>query len=110
MLAWLTKEILDLCTSWDMRLFPSHLPGLANSESDALSRGQTQEEWHLAPSVAQKISKVFGFPQVDLFTSKQSTQLQIYFSLDRHVHQSVEVDALHQRWDFDSCMPFLPPP
>jgi hypothetical protein len=63
MLSRLTREILDICVSHQITLFPSHLPGLANTESDALSRCKTQEEWHLSPVVAQKIFRVFGVPR-----------------------------------------------
>jgi hypothetical protein len=78
MICRLTKEILDLCRTHNIRLFPSHLPGLANTESDALSRGKTQEEWHLSPVVAQNIFRVFGVPDIDLFASQRTAQVPDY--------------------------------
>ena len=36
-LSRLSQEILDICNIHHIRLIPSHLPGLANTESDALS-------------------------------------------------------------------------
>ena len=62
----LTKEILDVCLAFNIRLVPCHLPGLANIESDALSRGKLQDKWHLLPSVAQKIFRFYGMPDIDL--------------------------------------------
>ena len=109
MLGRLTKKILDMCTSHEITLFPSHLPGLANTESEALSRGKSQEEWHLSPSVAQKIFRIFGLPEIDLFASKMTSQLPVYFSLDRHDHQARAVDALRQTWDFRMMYAFPPP-
>jgi hypothetical protein len=60
------------------------MPGLVNTESDALFRGKSQEEWHLSPSVAQKIFRIFGVPEIDLFASRMTSQLLVYFSLVRH--------------------------
>jgi hypothetical protein len=109
MLARLTREILDICVTHNITLFPSYLPGLANTESDALSRNKVQEEWHLSPSVAQKIFRIFGLPEIDLFASQRTAQLPVYFSLDRHDHQSAGVDALRQAWDFELMYAFPPP-
>ena len=109
MLARLTKQISDICMSHDIRLVPCYLPGMANIESDALSRGKTQDEWFLLPSVAQKIFWSFGFPDVDLFASRETAQTQAYFSLDRHDRQSLGIDALNQPWDFGLMYAFPPP-
>ena len=109
MLSRLTREVLDICRSHDIKLFPSYLPGLANIESDALSRGKIQEEWHLSKAVAQKIFRVFGSPDIDLFASRPTAQVPTYFSLDRHDRQSFGVDALRQKWDFDLMYAFPPP-
>jgi hypothetical protein len=109
MLARLTKEISDICMSHNIRLVPCYLPGMANIEADALSRGKTQDEWFLLPSVAQKIFRSFGFPDVDLFASRETAQTQTYFSLDRHDRQSLGIDALNQPWDFGLMYAFPPP-
>ena len=109
MLARLTKEISDICLSHKIELFPSHLPGMANIESDALSRGKAQDEWFLQPVVAQKIFRIYGSPDVDLFASRATAQLTTYFSLDRRDRQSWGVDALAQQWDFDAMYAFPPP-
>jgi hypothetical protein len=98
-----------MCTSHKIRLFLSHLHSLANTESDALSRGKTQEEWHLSPSIAQQIFRVFGVLQIDLFASRATSQVPIYFSLDRHDRQARGVDALRQKWDFSLMYAFPPP-
>jgi hypothetical protein len=109
MLARLTREILDICMSHNITLFPCYLPGLANTESDALSRNKVQEEWFLSPPVANKIFRVFGFPEIDLFASAKTFQLPTYFSLDRHDRQSAGVDALRQSWNFSMMYAFPPP-
>jgi hypothetical protein len=109
MLARLTREILDICLTHNIKLFPSYLPGIANTEADALSRGKAQEEWHLSPVVAQKIFRIFGTPDIDLFASSQTKQLPTYFTLDRHDCQSAGVDALQRAWTFDLMYAFPPP-
>jgi hypothetical protein len=108
-LARLTKEISDICISRDITLFPCYLPGLANIESDALSRGKAQDEWFLLPVVAAKIFRIYEDPDIDLFASKNTAQLPKYFSLDRHDRQAWGVDALVQRWDFRVMYAFPPP-
>ena len=105
----LTKEILDVCLAFNIRLVPCHLPGLANIESDALSRGKLQDEWHLLPSVAQKIFRIYGTPEIDLFASNVTAQLGLYFTLDSHDSRAHGVDALAHLWDFQTMYAFPPP-
>jgi hypothetical protein len=52
---------------------------------------------------------IFGRPQIYLFASERTAQLPQYFSLDRHDRQSVGVDALRQRWDYNLMYAFPPP-
>jgi hypothetical protein len=108
-LARLTKEILDICYTHQIRLVPCHLPGLANIESDALSRGKTQDELHLNTNVASKIFRIYGYPEVDLFASQATAQVPQYFSLDRFDNQSLGVDAITQEWHFKLMYAFPPP-
>ena len=108
-LARLTKQVLDICLSHDIRLVPSYLPGLANIESDALSRGKAQDEWLLLPSVAQKIFRIFGSPDIDLFASAETTQTRVYFSLDRQDLGAAGIDVFSQHWDHGMMYAFPPP-
>ena len=109
MLSRLTREISDTCLTHNIRLFPSYLPGIANTASDALSRDKVQEEWMLSTLVAKKIFSIFGTPEIDLFASERTAQLPQYFSLDRHDRQASGVDALRQKWNFHSMYAFPPP-
>jgi hypothetical protein len=108
-LARLTKQISDICVRFDIILVACHLPGLANIEADALSRGKTQDEWYLLPSVARKIFQIYGRPDVDLFASSSTAQVPSYFSLDRHDRQSLGVDCMAHLWDFRVMYAFPPP-
>ncbi len=69
----------------------AHLPGRLNQGADMLSRSNVpSEEWMLHPQVVQKIWKIFGKAEVDLFASKDNSHCPIYYSKDR--------DALAHNW------------
>ncbi len=69
----------------------AHLPGRLNQGADMLSQSNVpSEEWMLHPQVVQKIWKIFGKAEVDLFASKDNSHCPIYYSKDR--------DALAHDW------------
>ncbi len=69
----------------------AHLPGRLNQGADMLSRSNVpSEEWMLHPQVVQKIWKIFGKAEVDLFASKDNSHCPTYYSKDR--------DALAHDW------------
>ena len=109
MLSRLTQEILDTCAKHNITLLSSHLPGLANTTSVALSRQKSQDEWYLSPIVTRKIFAKLGCPEVDLFASKDTAQVNPYFTLDRTDKEALGVDALAQSWDFSLMYAFPPP-
>ena len=108
-LSRLATEILDTCHLHHIRLIPSHLPGLANTESDALSRQKTQDEWHLNHRVADKIFDRLGLPEIDLFASQHTHQVPIYFTLDQRDNQALGIDALAHPWEFQIMYAFHSP-
>jgi hypothetical protein len=59
--------------------------------------------------VAQKVFRIYGRPDVDLFASSATAQVNTYFSLDLHDRQSLGVDALAHQWDFGVMYAFPPP-
>ncbi len=62
----------------------AHLPGRLNQGADMLSRSNVpSEEWMLHPQVVQKIWKIFGKAEVDLFASKDNSHCPIYYLLLR---------------------------
>jgi hypothetical protein len=108
-LSSLATEVLDICHRHKICLLPSHLPGLGNTKSDALSRQKTQDEWYLNPKVAHKIFSKLGEPQIDLFASYKTAQVPTYFTLDRHDQSALGVDALANSWGFNTMYAFPPP-
>ncbi len=58
----------------------AHLPGRLNQGADMLSRSNVpSEEWMLHPQVVQKIWKIFGKAEVDLFASKDNSLTNLLF-------------------------------
>ena len=81
-------------------LIPSYLPGVADLSAYALSRGQEAKEWFLNSQVVNRIFRKMGRAQVDLFTSRESAHLPVYFSRDRKDRRAAGINAPVQRWKF----------
>lgn len=85
-----------------------HLKGTINKVADFLSRQKVQEaEWSLNSEVFALITRTWGHPQVDLFASRQNTQLPQFFSLHRD-DSSQGIDALAHPWNFHLGYAFPP--
>ena len=109
-LHYLAAEILLLAHQHNIVIRPSYLPGIMNTQADALSRSKKAEEWMLAPSVARKICSIFGRPTIDLFASERSKQLPRYFATDKRDPHAMWIDAYHQSWDFKGQLLYASPP
>ncbi len=58
----------------------AHVPGKLNQGADMLSRSKVpSEEWMLHPQTVQKIWKIFGKAEVDLFASRQFSLPSLLF-------------------------------
>ena len=88
-------------------LTPAYLPGIANLGADA--RGKKTSEWFINPIVTRRMFRRFGHPQIDLFASNRSAQVETYFSLDRRDKLSTGTSALNQTWAFNLMYAFPPP-
>ena len=82
---------------------------MANLIADALSRGQESREWFLNPQVVNRIFRKMGRAHVDLFASRESAHLPVYFSIDRKDRRAAGINALVQRWKFKKKYAFPPP-
>ncbi|KAJ8047786.1 hypothetical protein HOLleu_06879 [Holothuria leucospilota] len=66
----ITKKIWLWCIQRDIWLTCRFLPGKTNTKADSLSRRfNSNTEWMLDPSVFQKITAIWGEPDIDLFAS-----------------------------------------
>ena len=92
----LTMEILLFCKNHGVVLTPAYLPGIANLGADALSRGKETSEWFINPIVTRRMFRRLGHPQIYLFASNRSAQVETYFSLDRRDKLSAGTNTLNQ--------------
>ena len=86
-------------------LISVYVRGIGNTIADALSRGK-ETQWHLSPTMVDRIFQRYGNPQVDFFASRETAQLPQYMTLQRGDNQALAVDALSQTWDFDLVYAF----
>ena len=106
----LAAKILNFAEEHRINLRPSYLPGLLNTEADALSRQKNTSDWMLEPALARRIFRQFGRPLIDLFASRRSKQVSKYFTSDRHDLGALGTDALHQNWNYKGALLYAFPP
>jgi hypothetical protein len=101
------ERISLLAHQHQIRLLLAFIPSEENVQADAASRVQLVPDWHLAPRIFFQMSTLWGLPQIDLFASRQSAQMQRFFSW-KAADAPEAIDALSLRWDF--ALAFLFPP
>ncbi|XP_072047102.1 uncharacterized protein [Amphiura filiformis] len=95
----LVKEIWQWCISRNIWLSASYLPGVENVTADRKSRKFDDNiEWMLHKMVFQKICKLFGTPEIDLFASRLNKQLPRYIS-SRPDPEAENIDAFSVNWE-----------
>ena len=90
----LAAVILNYTEKRHITLRPSYLPGVLNTEADALYRQTKTAEWMLTYPSARPISRTTGYTTADL-----------YFSTDRQDHAALGTDALHHEWEIYYVFP-----
>ncbi len=73
----------------------THIPGLLNWAANELSRAALPGEWRLHPQTVQLTWRRFGFAQVDLFASPETSHFQLFYSL---TEGTLGTDALVHSW------------
>ena len=73
---------------------PSHLNVIADRESREI---QDRSEWKLSPVIFQRVCRVLGSPDIDLFASRISHQVPAYMAW-KPDPGSIATDALQQSW------------
>jgi len=77
----LSKEIWEYLLAHKITITAEYLPGKLNVLSDKESRSvKDSSEWKLDPIVFNKICKLRGVPDIDLFASRLSHQVPAYMS------------------------------
>ena len=76
----------------------SHIPGTQNITADYKSRHFSDNvEWALADKHFQKICRIFGQPNIDLFASRLNKKVDVYVSFQPDPFAS-EIDAFTISW------------
>ena len=83
---------------------PSHLNVVADWESRNV---RDSSEWKLCPRIFQQICRRMGYPEVDIFASRVSHQLEKYYSW-KEDPECLAADAFLQDWG--PIFPFAFPP
>ena len=77
----LSREILLLAWSLNVRLVPRHLRGVLNVLADKASRkSPVSTEWSLDQESFEALGIEFGFPQVDLMATWENHKVAVYIS------------------------------
>ena len=103
------EKICLLLHSRQLRVLPAFIPSEENLQADAASRFQLVPDWHLDSNVFSQMVSLWGTPQIDLFSSRQSAQLRRFMSW-RAADKPEAVDALSMAWDFSLAFLFPPIP
>ena len=89
-------------------LVTKHVPGILNTEADALSRNLAEPgDWRLSPALFKKIDRLRGPLRVDLFAAKWNAQTERFISW--HFHPLAQgQDALSLQWEKKGGYAFPP--
>jgi hypothetical protein len=78
----LSKDVLILCSQFQIRLVVRHIPGRLNVLADSLSRSlaPVNTEWELHQAVFQSIVLHWGNPNIDLFATSLNFKVTTFVS------------------------------
>ena len=79
-------------------MMAEHLPGVKNLAADSESRTiKNRCDWMLNPQVFSKLNQVMGPVKIDLFASRLTHQVPLYFSW-RLDPEAMAVDVFTRDW------------
>lgn len=97
-LSSLAREIWQWCERREIWIAASYIPSKENAEADFESRRlQPETEYELDDAAFQKIIRVFGQLEIDLFASRANTKCRKYVSW-RKDPGSFAIDAFTLEW------------
>ena len=78
---YITKECWEIAQKFNSHLSASHIPGIHNSLADFKSRSYKESaEWMLDSTIFNKITNLWGVPDIDMFASHENFQCNTYVS------------------------------
>ena len=102
------REILLELHRRRIEIVPVFVASEENLHADAASRLQSLPDWHLPRLIFDRIAILWGCPDIDLFATKESSQVQRFFAWGRD-EEAEAFDALAQLWNFKLAYAFPPP-
>ncbi|CAH2067105.1 unnamed protein product, partial [Iphiclides podalirius] len=102
-------KILELCRKLRCHITARYIPGQYNGIADGLSRARALPEWHLNKIALKAILQELGYPEIDLFASKNSAIVPAYVSEDATDEKSQFTDAFSRTWRYQLGWIFPPP-
>ena len=102
------QELLRLCESQSVHLFPQFIPGHLNVLADSLSRRSQVlgSKWTLCPQAVSELLRRWP-ATIDLFATSLNHRLPVYFS-PMYDPMSAGTDAMLQSWDGLQAYAFPP--
>ena len=95
----LTRTVWQWCLERKISLVAQHIPGKVNFRADFLSRHlRDRTDWILNPELFSVINQQWGPIEVDLFASRFSAQLPLFYSW-RPDPEAEATDAFAQDWN-----------
>ena len=95
----IARDIWEWCENRNVVLSISHIPGVDNVLADFRSRSFSDSlEWELNSKIFDKICKVFGMPNMDLFATRLNNKCPCYASWEPDP-QAVKLDAFTFPWN-----------
>ena len=107
----LTVELLLWLEAQNIIVRARHIPGCLNVIADHLSRPNQPipTEWSLHPEIVERIFRVWGTPEIDMFATLSNSHLPRFMSPIPEP-RALAVDALSQDWQGRSMYMFPPFP
>ena len=107
----LTVELLLWLEAQNIIVRARHIPGCLNVIADHLSRPNQPipTEWSLHPEIVERIFRVWGTPEVDMFATLSNSHLPRFMSpISNLGPRALAVNALSQDWQGRSMYMFPP--
>ena len=102
------KDIWLCCEKHNIWISAAFIPGKENKAADKKSREfDDATEWQLSTNVFYEICQNFGFPDIDLFASRNNKQIDKYVSW-KPEPDAYAVDAFSIQWSNDFMYIFPP--
>ena len=108
---WLSREVVEmqiLLNNQNTKVVPVYVRSAQHLHADLISRNRVMPDWHLSRTITQKLFQRLGHPEVDLTSTSNSTQTNLYFSalVDS---RAASIDAFTENWNQFTLAYIFPP-